>query len=85
MPDQFISGALCCGFWVSALFFFRFWRTTHDRLFLIFAISFLLMGVERVVLTWTAAHGEFEFSAYGIRLLAFLLLIFAILDKNRKS
>ena len=85
MINYFISGAICFGFLTAALFFLRFWKKTDDRLFLIFAISFLLLSIERIVLLFLPVRGEFQFCVYGIRLLAFLLLIFAILDKNRSA
>jgi hypothetical protein len=83
MFNQFISGAVFFGFLISALFFFRFWNKTHDRLFLMFSISFLLLGLERIVVSFASVRSEFQFYVYGIRLLAFSLLIWAILDKNR--
>jgi hypothetical protein len=83
MFNQFISGAVFLGFLTSALFFFRFWNKTNDRLFLMFAISFFLMGIERIVVSFVPVRGEFQFYVYGIRLLAFVLLLWAILDKNR--
>jgi len=83
MFNQFISGAVFFGFFIAALFFFRFWNKTGDRLFLIFAFSFLLMGIERIVNSFMPVAGEFRYYVYSIRLLAFSLLLFAILDKNR--
>ena len=83
MLSHFISGGIFFGFLIAALFFLRFWNKTGDRLFLIFAISFLLLSAERIVLLLLSVRGEFQFSVYSIRLLAFLLLIGAILDKNR--
>lgn len=85
MANQFISGILFAGFVIAALFFFCFWRKTRDRLFLMFAVSFLLFGIERLVISFVPLRDEFQFSVYCIRLIAFLLLIFAILDKNRRK
>jgi hypothetical protein len=85
MFNQFISGAVFFGFFISALFFFRFWNKTRDRLFLMFAISFLLLGIERIIVSFASVMAEFQFYVYGIRLLAFSLLIWAILDKNRRK
>lgn len=83
MLNAFINGATFFGFWIAALFFFRFWRKTNDRLFLMFSISFLLLGIERIVTAFVPVRGEFQFYTYSIRLAAFVLLICAILDKNR--
>ena len=83
MPNQFLGGALCLGFFISTLFFYRFWQKTGDRLFLIFAISFFLLGLERIVAAFVPVQAEHQFCVYGFRLLAFILLICAVLDKNR--
>jgi amino acid transporter len=79
-----VSGAMVMGYLVAGLFFLRFWRDTRDRLFAIFAAAFALLAVQRLVLT-LAVHDGDPGSAwiYAIRLVAFLLIIFAIIDKNR--
>ncbi len=81
---QLIPGAIVMGYAVAGLFFLRFWRQTRDRLFLIFAISFWLLGAQRLALALTVeveSHTVF----YLIRLFAFLLILAAIVDKNRSG
>ena len=68
---------------VSTTFFFRFWKRTKDALFLYFALCFAVLSIERLVLALLPADKEYKF--YFIRLGAFLLLILAIVQKNRKS
>jgi hypothetical protein len=80
---NFIHGALAMGFIISGLFFLRFWRQTKDRLFLMFAMAFWVMGVGRVLLSRTLPQAEYYPYIYLVRLAAFLLIIVAILDKNR--
>ena len=76
-----MMGAFSCG-----LFFLRFWRKTLDRLFLIFAIAFFLMGLERIVLTWVGEYqGEDSVLIYLIRLSSFLMILYGIWDKNRPA
>jgi hypothetical protein len=81
--DQLITGAIVMGYAVAGLFFVRFWRQTSDRLFLIFAISFWLLGFQRLALALTSDILESDTGFYLVRLLAFLLILLAILDKNR--
>ena len=69
--------------WPIFVFFIRFWRKTRDRLFVFFAAAFLPLGVERLAILITSA--ELHSYCYLIRLAAFLLIIFAILDKNRRG
>ncbi len=84
MPSL-IAGALAAGYLVAALFFLRFWRETRDRLFLAFAVSFTLLAVQRVALALVAGTADAALPLYGLRALAFLLLIAAIIDKNRPA
>ena len=79
----FLSGGIMLGFWAIGLFFFRFWRKTRDSLFGVFAASFWVLACERIVLLATDPSHELRPYVYCIRLLAFLLLVFAIYDKNR--
>jgi hypothetical protein len=77
-----VTGAIVLGYWVAGLFFVRFWRETRDRLFLIFGIAFWILGVQRFMLAFVR-FAEQGTLLYGVRLGAFLLILAAIIDKNR--
>jgi alpha-D-ribose 1-methylphosphonate 5-triphosphate synthase subunit PhnI len=84
-----LAGALTMGFVIAGLFFLRFWRKTRDRLFALFALSFFAMGLNRIILALLSAQspggvrGPWHDRMYWVRLVAFLLILLAILDKNR--
>jgi hypothetical protein len=82
MINEFLTGAAAMACVVAGLFFLRFWRRTRDRLFLIFSVAFWILG-----LNWTALgfieQDEVKTVLYMVRLLAFVLILLAILDKNR--
>jgi hypothetical protein len=80
---QFLWGASAMGCWVAGLFFLRFWRGTRDRLFALFAASFWVLGASWLVLAVAQPSDETRHYAYLIRLVAFLLIAVAIVDKNR--
>jgi hypothetical protein len=82
---QFIEGAIMMGSTVAALFFLRFWRRTRDRLFAAFSLAFGLMALLRVIHILVPIRSEHTHYAYLLRLLAYLLLLLAIADKNRAS
>jgi hypothetical protein len=83
---DFLSGAAMFGALTIGLFFIKFWRSTQDRLFFYFGIAFGLMGVERLVLEFMHDPGNERHNyIYLIRLFAFLLIAFAIVDKNRNE
>jgi amino acid transporter len=81
--SQLISGAILMGYLVAGLFFLRFWRDTRDRLFLIFAVAFVILGAQRLALALAREMLETQTGLYLIRLFAFLLILGAIVDKNR--
>jgi Family of unknown function (DUF5985) len=78
-----VSGAVVMGYAVAGLFFLRFWRETRDRLFLIFSGAFWLLGFQRLALVFSRDMAEDHTGLYLVRLFAFLLILWAIADKNR--
>ena len=81
---EVLSGALAAGFFVVALHFARFWTESRDRLFLFFASAFSLLGISSFALGLGDPQGDFRAAVYGLRLGAFVLILYAIYDKNRK-
>jgi hypothetical protein len=81
--NQVLLGAAAMGSAIAALFFVRFWRQTKDRLFLIFAVAFMVDVFMRVVLALAILADETEPFFYLGRLLSFSLIVLAIIDKNR--
>lgn len=79
---EFMSGALTMGLLLSALFFARFWRKTADRLFLGFAVAFVLLAVNQALAQWLGAADERVGYTYLLRVLGFVLILAAIVDKN---
>lgn len=84
MTAEFIGGATMTAALVIALLFFRYWRQTCDRLFLMFAGGFLVFAVSRLILAFLDEDDEGRVLVYAFRLLAFLLILAAIIDKNRR-
>lgn len=69
---------------VAGLFFLKFWFASRDRLFAMFAAAFWILAFQRLLLTMTRAVVEDQAMFYSLRLLAFLIIIVAIVDKNRR-
>ncbi|MEO8575969.1 MAG: DUF5985 family protein [Gemmatimonadales bacterium] len=83
--ELLVAGALTMGYAIAALFFFRFWKQTADRLFALFSASFAILAVQRLALASTVDVQGNAVWLYGLRLVAFLLILAAIADKNHKS
>lgn len=79
---EFLSGAVTMGFLVAAGFFARFWRQTGERLFLAFAAAFVLLALNQALAQWLGAADERVAYTYLLRVLGFVLILVAIVDKN---
>ncbi|HVH41687.1 MAG TPA: DUF5985 family protein [Labilithrix sp.] len=80
----FLTGVTAMGFFVAATFFFRFWRDTRDRLFALFSVAFAGLAINRALLGLIGVGRESQPYLYLFRLAAFLLIAWAVIDKNRR-
>lgn len=83
MLEGFLLGVIVTASLTAAVFFLKFWRTSRDPLFLAFALAFFIEGVNRIGFLLIARPNEGSPAIYIVRLLAFLLILAAILRKNR--
>ena len=84
LVNQFLLGAVVAACAVAGLFFLRFWRRTRDRLFVIFAVAFWTLGANWLALAFIEQN-EVRTALYGVRLLAFVLILGGVIDKNRSA
>lgn len=80
---DFLSGSVTLGMVAVAVFFLRFWSRSRDPLFLAFSMAFALLGFVQAMLAFSSMAIEERSWLYLIRLLAFLIIIVAIVRKNR--
>ena len=78
-------GALAMGSVVAGLFFLRFWRESRDRLFVFFDVAFWLLAVQWAGLGLIPFDEDGRHRIYLVRLVAYVLLVVGILDKNARS
>ena len=78
-----LGGAVAMASFVACLFFIRFWQETRDRFFVFFAVAFGVDAIARMTLALGGIAQENEPLFYLARLLTFVLIILAIIDKNR--
>jgi hypothetical protein len=83
--NVFLWGASAVASWTAGLFFLRFWRETRDRFFALFAAAFWFLTLNWIGLALTDPPDEARTLFFLVRLIAFLLIIAAIVDKNRSA
>lgn len=81
--NQMLMGAIAVASLVAGLFFFRFWRHSRDRFFLYFALSFWIEAGNRLALGLLVNASELEPVFYIVRIVAYGLIVLAILHKNQ--
>jgi hypothetical protein len=77
------AGAVFFGYVVVGLFFCRFWRQTGARLFAAFALAFFILAIERAMMLAFSTEPINLPLIYITRLVAFLVIAWAIWDANR--
>lgn len=81
---DFTFGAIAMGLTVAGFFFLRFRRETGDRLFALFAVAFFVLAINRIGLVLAFSRNVKGDYLYWVRLVAFLIILAAIIDKNRR-
>lgn len=81
---DFLAGAVTLGYSVAAVFFLRFWRKTADRLFLAFSLAFVLFALNQGLAAWLTVVNEPNSLIYVLRVLGFIIILGAIVDKNAR-
>lgn len=82
MIQGFLLGVIVTASLTAGGFFLKFWRRTRDPLFLAFAAAFVIEGVNRARFLFVERPNEGRPEIYLVRLLAFLLILAAIVKKN---
>lgn len=83
--NHFITGGNAMAGLIISFFFYRYYQKVYDRLFLFFSLAFFAFALERITIVIGQVHSEYFAAIYSIRLVGFILIILAILDKNRKA
>ncbi len=81
--NRFVLGLLTALSATAAVFFLKFRKESKDRLFGFFAAAFGVLAVDWLVRALVNPRHESQHYFYLIRLLAFLLILAGIADKNR--
>jgi hypothetical protein len=82
---EFLWGVLAMASAVASLLFLRYGKLTRDRLFLYFSAAFLAMTLNWIGLAAIEPNNEHRHLAYFLRLIAFVLILIGIVDKNLRA
>lgn len=77
-----LSGALVMACLVIGLYFLRFWKSSRDPFFLYFALAFWIQGAQWGHSGLHAHLGDYSPLYYVMRLVAYALIVAAIVQKN---
>jgi hypothetical protein len=78
----FLLGATSMAAAVAGLLFLRMWRESRDRLYVMFAGAFWLEALARAGLLLAQDPSEADPARYLVRVVAYGMIIVAIIDKN---
>lgn len=82
MLEGFLLGVIATASFVAGFYFLKFWKSTRDRFFLLFAAYILVEGLNRASFLLLTKPNEGSPRIYLVRLVSFLLILVAILRKN---
>ena len=82
--EEILIGGIAVAALIAGVFFFRFWKSSGDRFFLMFAVAFWIEGAHRIFIYTWVGRDEASPLYYVVRLIAYGLIIAAIVDKNRR-
>ena len=82
LVDIFLLGFITACSLVAATFFLRFWKSTRDKLFLAFALFFIVQGAKHAFVVSLSDPSEGSLSFSLVRLVSILIVLGAILWKN---
>jgi hypothetical protein len=85
MIEGFLLGIIVTASITAGAFFLKFWKQTRDSLFLAFAIAFIIEGLNRIGFLFVSSPNEAGPTIYVVRLVAFLLILGAIVRKNKRK
>lgn len=83
--QSFLAGMTTMGFLVVSLLFIRYWSRSHDGIFGWFALAFFLLALNQGLPVVFDFAREEQSWVYMLRLLAFAVIIVAIVRKNREQ
>ena len=81
--ESLLDGARCLTCLAIALFFVRMGMRSRDRLYHAFSFAFVLLAANAVIVGLYTGAGDYQAFVFLPRLLAFVVIIVAIFDKNR--
>lgn len=83
MIQGFLLGIIVTASLTAGVYFLKFWRRTGDPLFMAFSAAFTIEGLNRITYLFLENPNEGSPAIYVVRLFAFLLILIAIVRKNR--
>ena len=84
MINALLSGSVITLAVVVAILFLRAFRRVGDRLFLLFGLAFVTLAAQQLSQVLVDRPNVNDPIAYAPRILAFGIILYAIVDRNRR-
>lgn len=81
--QQAILGGITVACLLAGLFFLSYWRSSGDRFFVYFMLSFWIQAANHGAMAASSSWSEGSSAQYLVRVLAYVLILVAIWEKNR--
>jgi peptidoglycan/LPS O-acetylase OafA/YrhL len=81
---EYVSGVITCGYLLIAWLFFTLWRRKGEPLMRAFALAFALLALNQVLAAANVTPSEPTSLIYALRILGFVLLFGALLERSPK-
>jgi hypothetical protein len=82
---NFLNGIAATASLIAGAIFLRFWRESHDRLFVWFALAFWMFAANWATVALSQPADETRHYFYAIRLLGLILILAGVVGRNRAS
>lgn len=81
----FIAGMQVMVAFIIGVRFLKYWRLSHDPFFVWFAAAFWMFGTGVMIRAFDIGESEHGHLVFLPRLAGYLMILMAILNKNRQS
>jgi Family of unknown function (DUF5985) len=77
-----MQGAIAMGYLIVACFFLRFWKETHERLFIFFTTGFAVLALHRTLFALCYDMHQWDELTFALRLAGYSIILGGIIERR---